>query len=135
LSVKVTPLGKAPDSERLGAGKPVVVTENVPAVPTVKVVEAPLLIVGALPTIKVKLCVPFVPIPLLAMMVIGKEPVVDEVPAIVAEPSPLSTKVIPVGSEPVSERAAVGIAVVVTLKVPATPATKVVVLALVIVGC
>src|SRR6266850_42883 len=38
LSVKVTPPGSVPDSTRLGAGKPVVVTVNVPAAPTLNVV-------------------------------------------------------------------------------------------------
>jgi len=47
LSTKVTPLGRAPVSVKLGAGKPLVVTVKVPAEPTVNVVEAPLVIAGA----------------------------------------------------------------------------------------
>ena len=43
------------------------------------------------------------------------------VPARVAVPSPLSTKVTPVGSAPVSLSAAVGVPVVVTVNVPALP--------------
>src|SRR5579859_6168476 len=109
LSLKVTPDGSAPVSVKLGAGKPVVVTEKVPAEPTVKVVALTLLMAGALPTIKVKFWLAGVPTPLVAVMVMGREP--D------------------------SARAAVGIAVVVTEKVPEVPATNEVVLALVMVGC
>ena len=47
---------------------------------------------------------------------------------------PLFTKVTPLGSAPVSESEAAGLPVVVTEKVPAVPAVKVVLLALVIVG-
>jgi hypothetical protein len=42
LSVNVTPPGSAPVSLRVGIGNPVVVTPNVPALPTVKVVLFPL---------------------------------------------------------------------------------------------
>ena len=48
------------------------------------------------------------------------------VPARVAVPSPLSMKVTPVGSAPVSVRAAVGNPVVVTVNEPAGPTVKVV---------
>ena len=47
---------------------------------------------------------------------------------------PLSTKVTPVGNVPVLLRAGVGAPVVVTVKVPAEPAVKVVLFALVIAG-
>jgi hypothetical protein len=48
LSVKVTPEGNAtPPPAIEGAGNPVVVTEKVPAVPTVKVVAFALVIAGA----------------------------------------------------------------------------------------
>ena len=46
-------------------------------------------------------------------------------PARVAVPSPLSLKVTPSGSAPVSDRAAVGSPVVVTVKEPALPSVKV----------
>ena len=46
MSTKVTPAGSAPVSEREGAGKPVAVTENVPAVPTVNVTLLALVIAG-----------------------------------------------------------------------------------------
>ena len=39
LSVKVTPEGRAPDSDRAAVGRPVV-TVKVPALPSVKVVDA-----------------------------------------------------------------------------------------------
>ena len=60
LSVKVTPDGSAPDSVNAAVGLPVVVTENDPAVPTVKVVEVALVMagaVGAALTVRVKLWV------------------------------------------------------------------------------
>ena len=41
LSTNVTPLGNAPVSVRVEVGVPVVVTENVPAVPTPKVADTP----------------------------------------------------------------------------------------------
>ena len=47
LSTKVTPPGRAPLSLRAAVGFPVVVTENVPALPTVNVVEFALVIAGA----------------------------------------------------------------------------------------
>ena len=56
------------------------------------------------------------------------------VPASVAVPSPLSTKVTPVGSAPVSLSAAVGNPVVVTVNVPSVPVVNVVLSALVIAG-
>ncbi len=54
LSLNVTGLGSDPDSLRAGAGVPVVVTVNVPAEPTVKVVLFALVIAGALSTVRVK---------------------------------------------------------------------------------
>lgn len=56
------------------------------------------------------------------------------VPARVAVPFPLSTKVTPLGSEPVAVSAGAGVPVVVTVKVPAVPWVKVVVFAEVIAG-
>jgi hypothetical protein len=47
LSVKVIPDGRVPDTDRLGAGDPVVVTVNVPAEPPCKVTVPLLVIVGA----------------------------------------------------------------------------------------
>lgn len=56
-AVKVTPLGRVPDSLSFGVGKPVAVTVNEPAVPTANVVLVGLVIAGACPTVKVKVCV------------------------------------------------------------------------------
>ena len=47
LLMKVTPDGNQPFSLRDRVGKPVVVTVNVPAVPTTKVVTLALVIAGA----------------------------------------------------------------------------------------
>ena len=52
--VKVTPAGNVPVCDTVGVGKPVVVTVNVPGVPTVKVVLAALVIAGACWTVNVK---------------------------------------------------------------------------------
>jgi hypothetical protein len=45
--VNVTPAGSVPDSLRLGVGKPVAVTVNVPAAPTENVALAALVMAGA----------------------------------------------------------------------------------------
>ena len=47
LSVKVTPLGRLPDSVIAGVGEPVVVTVKLPAVPTTKAALLTLVIAGA----------------------------------------------------------------------------------------
>ena len=52
--LKVTPVGSAPDSVIVGGGKPVAVTVNAPAWPTVKVVVAALVIAGDCRTVSVK---------------------------------------------------------------------------------
>ena len=49
-------------------------------------------------------------------------------------PSLSSVKLTPLGSEPVSDSAGVGVPVVVTVKLPATPAVNVVVAPLVMAG-
>ena len=59
---------------------------------------------------------------------------VDGVPLRLAVPLPLSVKVTPPGRAPLSLSAGVGKPLVVTVKLPAVPTVKVVVLALVIVG-
>src|SRR6266545_6032892 len=120
-------------------GKPVVVTVNVPALPTLNVVLLALVMAGAWLTVRVKLCVAFGVTPLFAVMVIGYVPPVpgSGVPASVAVPSLLLTNVTPLGSAPVSLMhidAPVGKPVVVTVNVPATPVWNVVVFVLVIDG-
>src|SRR5713226_7723922 len=121
LFLKVTPLGSAPDSDKDGVGVPVVVTVNVPTLPTVKVVLLALVIAGAWFIASVKPWLAGVPTPLLAVIVRGYVPPVPDagVPPSVAVPLPLSLKVTPLGSAPVSDKDGVGVPVVVTVKVPA----------------
>ena len=54
--LKVTPVGSAPVSESVGAGNPVAVTVNVPAVPTVNPALFALVIAGARSTVSVNVC-------------------------------------------------------------------------------
>ena len=70
-ALRVTPEDRDPDSENVGAGVPVAVTVKEPAVPTVKVALEALVIAGAWFTVRVKLCVAFVPTPFCAVRVIG----------------------------------------------------------------
>ena len=65
--LNVTPLGNAPVSVRVGAGKPVAVTVKDPAAPTLNVVLFALVIAGAWFTVRVKLCVALGGTPLLAV--------------------------------------------------------------------
>jgi hypothetical protein len=67
----VTPEGKDPDSENVGAGVPVAVTLNEPAVPTVKVALLALVMAGTWLTVRVKFCAALVPTPFCAVKVIG----------------------------------------------------------------
>ena len=139
LSTKVTPPGSVPVSVRVGVGVPVVVTENVLGVPAVNVALLALVIAGpalGLFTVSVKAWVAGVPTPFVAVKVMGKVPLlpVAGVPLRVAAPFPLSLKVTPLGSVPVSVRVGVGVPVVVIENVPAVPTVNVVLLALVITG-
>jgi hypothetical protein len=70
-ALKVTPLGKVPLSLRVGAGKPVPVTVNAPAVPTVKVILLALVMAGAWLTVRTKFCVAFGKMPFEAVIVMG----------------------------------------------------------------
>jgi hypothetical protein len=56
LFLNVTPFGNVPDSANDGIGKPVVVTVNDPATPTVNVVLVALVMDGGMPTVSVKVC-------------------------------------------------------------------------------
>jgi hypothetical protein len=136
LGVNVTPLGSAPDSLRVGAGVPVVVTVNVAAAPIANELLFALVIVGAWSTVNVKACEAGVPTPLLAVNVKEYVPPVPAagVPLSAPVPFPLSAKVTPLGSVPVSVSAGVGDPVVVTVNVAAAPIANVVLLALVITG-
>jgi hypothetical protein len=72
LLVNVTPPGNAtPPRAMDGAGKPVVVTVNVPGVPTVNVVALALEIVGASFTVSVKFCAGVEPTVLVAVKVMA----------------------------------------------------------------
>src|SRR5205823_5546445 len=136
LSMKVTPLGRAPVSVKDGAGKPVVSTANNPEVPNVKAALLRLVKAGASSTVKAKLWLAGDPTPLLAVNVTEYVlPVaIAGVPASVPVPFPLSIKVMPPGSAPVSANDGVGLPVAVTVKVPAVPTTSVILFALVIAG-
>ena len=70
-ALNVTPLGSDPVALRLGAGKPVAVTVNDPAVPTTNVVLFALVMAGAWLTVSVKLWLAFGSTPLEAVKVIG----------------------------------------------------------------
>ncbi len=111
---------------------------NEPATPTVKAVDAVLVMVGAVPalTIRVKLWTSFGGLPFEAVNVSPYTPFVAAagVPARVPVPLPLSMYVTPVGSAPDSPIEGVGTPAVVTVKEPATPTVKVVVDGLVMVG-
>src|SRR5262245_7865507 len=73
--VNVTvPVGSVPVCDTVGTGKPVVVTVNVPGVPTVKVVLFALVIAGGAFTRTVNACVAFGSTPLVAVSVTGKHP-------------------------------------------------------------
>jgi hypothetical protein len=136
LSTKVSPDGNTPVREITGVGVPVVVTVNEPAAPTKKDTVFVLVMTGAWLTFTVSVCVAFGLTPLLAVIVIGKDPATDGVPARVAVPLPLSVKLTPTGRAPVLVRvvAAGYPAVVVTVKLPALPLVNVAELALVITG-
>jgi len=128
--LKVTPAGSVPVSLSAGAGVPVAVTVNIPAVPTVKVVLVELVIAGAWFTVSVKLCVAFGSVPFAAVTVIGKVPLTVGVPL----STPAVLNVTPAGSAPVSLNVGAGVPVAVTVNVPAVPTVKVVLVELVIAG-
>src|SRR5580704_10474072 len=130
VALKVTPVGRAPDSLKVGAGVPVAVTVKVPAVPWVKVALLPEVMVGAAFTVRVKLWVAFGETPLVAVMVIGKLPLWVGVP----ESTPAAVNVTPVGRGPVSLKVGAGLPVAVTVKLPAVPWVKVALLPEVMVG-
>jgi hypothetical protein len=69
--VKVTPPGRVPLMERVGAGTPVAVTVKVPANPMLKVVWLALVMDGPAVTVKVKFCTASGDTPLVAVKVSG----------------------------------------------------------------
>ena len=136
-AVNVTPPGSVPELVSVGAGVPVAVTLNVPAVPTVKVVLLALVIagawftVGAGFTVRVKDCVALGVVPLAAVIVMGKLPLAVGVPLSVPVEA---VNVTPPGSAPDAVSVGAGDPVAVTLNVPAVPTVKAVLFALVIDG-
>jgi hypothetical protein len=131
--LNVTPAGSAPVSLNVGAGVPVAVTVNVPAVPTVNVVLLALVITGAVFTVSVKLCIAAVPTPLLAVKLMGYVPLVPAAGVPLRTPV-AGVNVTPAGNVPVSANVGAGNPVAVTVKVPAAPTLKVALFALVIIG-
>ncbi len=113
----------------MGAGNPVAVTEKVPATLTVIVVLFPLVIAAPWSTVSVKLCVASAPIPLCAVIVIGKVPLTVGVPLSI--PVAVLNKT-PVGNGPVSVSVGAGNPVAVTMNVPSVPKVNDVLLALLI---
>ena len=121
LSRNVTPDGSEPETASAGVGLPVVVTVNVPGLPTVKVVVAALVIVGPALTVSVKFWIAagLVPVAVKVSAYVPSVPAAG-VPLNVAVPSPLSANVTPVGrAAPVRTMAGAGNPVVVTVNVPA----------------
>src|SRR4051794_27573184 len=139
LSVNVTLGGIEPVLESATlVGKPVVVTVNVPACPVWNVVVFALVIVGGCVRCSVKFCVASGVTPLEAVMTMFTSPEPEAVPASVAVPSLLLTKVtVPGSGSPVSLMAIdapVGKPVVVTVNVVGVPGGKMAWLALVMAG-
>ena len=135
--LRLTPAGSVPDSLNVGAGDPEAVTVKLPAVPTAKVVLFELVKDGGAVklTVRVKLCVPFVPTPFCAVKVI----IYGELVWVPDAGVPLSTPVVvlkltPVGSVPVSLNVGAGNPEAVTVKLLAEPTAKVVLFWLVIAG-
>ena len=71
VALKDMPAGNASVSTNVGFGKPVAVTAKLPAVPTVKVAAAPLVMAGVSSIVSVKSCVAIVPTPLAAVSVMS----------------------------------------------------------------
>jgi hypothetical protein len=125
--LSVTPLGSAPVSLKVGAGKPVAVTVNALAEFTVNEVLFELVMDGACPIVRVKFWVALGETPFEAVIVIGKLPVTDAVPL----RAPVELNVTPPGSAPISLKVGAGKPVAVTLKDPNVPTINVALFALV----
>ena len=126
-------MGNAPDSEKVGAGKPVAVTVKVPPVPTVNVALLELVIAGAASTVRVNCCSNGEPALLDAVNVIGYVPLVPACGFPLKIPVE-GLKVTPFGSAPDSESVGVGEPVAVTVKLEFVPIVKVALFALVMLG-
>jgi hypothetical protein len=119
-ALNVTPLGSAPASVILGAGVPVAVTVNEPAVPSVKVVLLALVMAGACAagafTVNVKSWVALGETPFDAVKTMGNVPLVVGVPLKTS-----ALNVTPPGSAPDSVMLGAGLPVAVTVNEPAVP--------------
>src|SRR5262249_20940803 len=98
--VSVRPVGSVPVNVIVGAGKLLVVIEKALRTLSVKFAVFALVNAPASLTVSVKLCVAAAPTPLVAVIVSACTPPVPAagVPPIVAVPSPLSWKNIPLGT-------------------------------------
>jgi hypothetical protein len=114
-------------------GKPVLVTVKEPALPTLIVALAALVIAGAWFTVSVKLWVAAVPMPFEAVKVSAYEPPLPAAGVPLSTPVP-ALKVTPPGSVPVSASVGLGKPVLVTVNDPAIPTVRVVLAALVMAG-
>ena len=133
--LNVTPLGRAPVSLKVGAGKPVAVTVNAPAVPTVNVVLLALVMAAAWFTVRAKDCWALPAVLVAIRVMLYKPPVLAAgVPESVPVPSPLLCKITGDGRAPDSLIVALGEPVVVTVNEPGVPTWKVVLAPLVNVG-
>jgi hypothetical protein len=131
VASSVTPFGSVPLSVQVGAGVPVAVAVNVPAVPTLNVALLALVIEGAESTVSVKLWLAFGVTPFCAVKVIGNVPpavgVPDRIPVV-------ALSVTPFGSAPLSVHVGLGVPVAVAANVPAVATVNVALFALVIDG-
>ena len=132
-ALKVTPLGSVPVSLSVGVGKPVAVTGNDPAEPTVKAVLLALVMAGAWLTVRVKFCVASVPTPFAALKLIVYTPPVPTAGVPFSTPV-AELNVTPLGNAPDSLRVGTGNPEVVTVNELALPAMKVALFALVMEG-
>ena len=121
--LNVTPVGKVPVSDRVGAGSPVAVTVKDPAAPTVNAVLFALATAAGWFTVKVKFCEASVPIPLCAVNAMGYVPDVPLAGVPLRIPVP-GLNVTPEGNVPVSDRVGAGRPVAVTVNDPAEPTTN-----------
>ena len=125
---RVTPLGRAPVSLKVGAGKPVAVAVKVPATPWVNVALFADVITGGPLTERVKAWVVGVPTPFDAWMVIGKLPLTvgrPESTPVLVSPEKVVLSFTPAGSAPVSVKVGGPYPVALMLNVPVTPWVKV----------
>jgi hypothetical protein len=130
-ALNVTPGGSVPLSLHVGAGVPVAVTVNVPAVPIVSVALFALVIAGAEFTVSVRFWLAFGTTPFCAVIVIGYVPPAVGIPA----RTPVAAlNVTPVGSVPLSLHVGPGVPVAVAVKVPAVPTVNVALFTLVMAG-